>query len=261
MEIVVIVLLAYLFYHVAFILLQPKLIFQNRKLQQDFSFTAPLPVTEINLTTTDGATLNATLQLPENMKGIVIYFHGNKHHLQRYLPYTKKFIEHNYAVLMPDYRSYGKSTGKLNEELFLSDSKHFFDYLIKNYPEKEITIYGRSLGTAPATWLASQVNCKQLILEAPFCNMNDLSKWYGMFLPIGRFLRFQLHNDLNLQKVKCRVTIIHGTHDTTVPVFSGRKLKMFLKPEDQFVEITKGNHHNLEQTEIYNEVMDQLLAF
>ncbi len=41
------------------------------------------------------------------------------HHLQQYLPYTIKFTELGYNILMPDYRGYGKSTGTANRKNFL----------------------------------------------------------------------------------------------------------------------------------------------
>lgn len=82
---------------------------------------------EINLETDDGAKLNAIHFKIENPKGVMSYYHGNASDLSRWGNIAEIFIEKQYDVLIMDYRTCGKSTGKLNEEAFYSDAYLFYD--------------------------------------------------------------------------------------------------------------------------------------
>ena len=86
------------------------------------------------------------------------------------------FVTKGYDVLIMDYRTYGKSKGKLSEKAFYDDAQYCYDYLLKQYSENEITIYGRSLGTGISTCLASKNNPKQMILETPYFIILDVAK-------------------------------------------------------------------------------------
>ena len=52
---------------------------------------------------------------------------------------TEYFVEKNYAVLVMDYRTYGKSTGTITEKALYNDAQFCYEYLKKHYDEKDIT--------------------------------------------------------------------------------------------------------------------------
>jgi fermentation-respiration switch protein FrsA (DUF1100 family) len=255
----IVFLVLYFLFHLAYIFFQPKFIFRPKKLPPDFQFTCHAPLQEINLVASDGINLNGVLISSPHKKGIVLYFHGNMMHLQNYLPYTAKFTELGYSVFIPDYRGFGKSNGTLSEQNFYDDALLMFDWLRQSFPLQKIIVYGRSLGTGAAVYIAAHRACDQLILEASFCNMYDVARWYGLLLPTGNYLQFELRTDLLLMKVKCPVALFHGTKDRTIPLRSSKKLKQLLKPDDLYCEIKNGNHNNLEQFTIYHEELEQLL--
>ena len=247
-------------YHVAYIFFQRKFIFRPQKLPSDFKFTCHAPLKEINLRSEDGENLNAVFISQDPGKEIILYFHGNMHHLQQYLPYTIKFTELGYSILMPDYRGFGKSTGELTEKKFYEDALLMYDWLKKSFPDQRIIVYGRSLGTGAGAYVAAHRDCTQLILEAPYYNMYDVSRSYGLMLPTGKYLPFGLRTDLLLKEVKCPITIIHGMADTIVPLSSSKKLKWLLKKGDQFFEIQKGTHNNMEQLPDYHQAMENVIG-
>lgn len=254
-----VLLLLYVVYCLSFIAFQPYFIFRPEKLTEEYVFKTEVPYRELSLTSGDGANLHGLLLQPEATKGIVIYFHGNWHNLDNYLPFTKKFTDQGYSVLISDYRGYGKSTGHITKENFYADTEFWYSMALDYFPPEKIFIYGRSLGTAAATYLAAHHPSKYLILETPFSNMYDIARSYGMLFPDGNYLPFSLRTDLMIKNVAAPIMILHGTKDETVSIHSGKKLKRFLKPGDRFVEIKNGKHKNLDRFEDYHKAMDSLL--
>src|SRR5690606_6588229 len=96
-----------------------------------------------------------------------------------------------------------------------------------------IIVYGKSLGTGVASYVASKEKIRQLILETPYYSMPSLFSSYAPIYPTGRMSRFKFPVGEYLQKVEEPVTIFHGTSDRVVFYSQGKKLQKILKPKDQ----------------------------
>lgn len=148
--------------------LQEKLIFLPTPLEQEYVFKFEHDFEEVFLSAADGAVINALHFKANDPKGIVLYFHGNAGNLSRWGEITGFFVDLDYDVFVMDYRTYGKSTGDLSEQVLYDDAQMCYDHVLKHYKASDISIYGRSLGTGMATFLASKNEARQLILETPF---------------------------------------------------------------------------------------------
>ena len=168
----------------------------------------------------------------KNPKGVMLYFHGNAGDLSRWGTIAEYFVAKHYDVLVMDYRTYGKSTGKLSEQTFYDDAQFCYDYLLKSYSENEITIYGRSLGTGISTFLASKNKPKQLILETPYYSILDVAKQRFPIFPVSSLLKYKFPSHEFIKKVNCPITIFHGTEDAVVPYTSAEKLKAVVPDKD-----------------------------
>lgn len=239
---------------------QEKLIFLPSKLAQDYTYSFAYPHEEFNLKTADGAILNGLHFKNVAPKGVLLYFHGNAGDLSRWGEIALYFVEKQYDVVIMDYRTYGKSTGKLSPEVLFTDAQLFYDYTLDQYPESDITLYGRSLGTGIATELASKNKPKQLILETPFYSLLDVAKGMFPILPVSLFLKYTFPSFEYIQKVSCPISIFHGTQDSVVPYASGQKLFQTI-PEDKasFFTITGGDHNNLISFSEYHEGIAKVL--
>lgn len=159
-----------------------------------------------------------------------------------------------------DYRTYGKSTGKLSQKALYSDAQLFYDELLKNYAEDEIVVYGRSLGTTFATYIASKNHPKQLLLEAPFYGLDEVASERFPIYPVNWFLRFNFPTYQYLKEVSCPIAIFHGTDDVVVNFENSEKLsKIKTKGKLTFISILGGTHHNLGDFEIYKRSIDTIL--
>lgn len=239
---------------------QEKILFRPIELAQDYEFVFSHDFEELTIKTEDEASLNAIHFKVENPKGVILYFHGNKGNIQRWGTYAEFFVEKNYDVLVMDYRTYGKSKGKLSESALYDDAQLFYDNLKKQYDESEITVYGRSLGTGIATWVASKNTPKQLLLETPYYSIADVAKYRFPIFPIESLLNYKLPNHQFIKDVKCPISIFHGTKDKVVPYKSGRKLfDETPKGLIAFTTIEGGSHNDLIMFEDYLERIDSVL--
>ena len=170
------------------------------------------------------------------------------------------FTKNGYDVWMPDYPTFGKSTGKISEEILYEESMEVYNLAKEKYQPQEIIIYGRSLGTGIAARLASIEPCKRLILETPYRNFNSLLKHYLWMYPVSWNEKYKIPTYQYLQNVKVPVTIFHGTNDELIPYKKTILLKNVLKDGDEFISIEKGKHNNLNDFDLYHQKLDSILS-
>ncbi len=250
----------YLLVTAAMYLLQEKLIFLPTQLPSDYTYQFAQPFDEFDITADDGAVLNALHFKNTSPKGVILYFHGNAGDLSRWGHIVSYFYQYQYDVIVMDYRTYGKSTGQLNEDGLYNDAQLFYDKAASLFPEEEIVVYGRSLGTTFATKVAAQNNPKQLVLESPFYDLKFTAKKKYWYLPVKTLLKYSFPTAEFLQKVDCPVTIFHGTADSVVPYENGEKLYNLVSDKEiQLISIEGGDHNDLINFSEYTDAIPKLL--
>ncbi len=228
-------------------------------LPQDHIFTFDHPFEEHFLKTGDGAVINTLHFKATNPVGTIFYLHGNAGDLQRWGTIVSYLVDLNYDVYIIDYRTYGKSIGDLSEKAMYADAQRTYDHLKEMVPEENIIIYGRSLGTGMATYLASENKPSKLILETPYYSIADVAKHRFPIFPVSRLLKYKFPSNEFIKEVNCETIIFHGTDDLVVPYSSGEKLfEVSDKQKTTFITIEGGTHNDLVTFDNYN---DQLKLF
>jgi len=240
---------------------QNQIIFAATQLPSEYEFSFNIPFEEVTLKTEDGALLNGIHFKTENPKGVLFYLHGNAGDLSRWGTIAGEYTKFQYDVLVIDYRTYGKSTGTINEEKMLNDMQLWYNYLLKLYSENEIIIYGRSIGTGFATYIASMNSPKKVILETPFYNLEDLVKRKFTYIPfLSSLIKIKLRSNQYIKKISCPIVIYHGTKDRVVPYKSGKLLsEQVVSNQITFVTILNGGHNNLGTFNEYWESLASIL--
>lgn len=254
---VIAIVVAYLLLAGGLYLFQDKIIFHPVELSADYQFKFDQPFLEITITSKLGNRLNGLVfsaNIPKP-KGTILYFHGNADNIQRWGEYVIDLTSLGYTVIMFDYAGFGKSTGKISEEVLYRDSEDIWEWSKLNLPSANFIIYGRSLGTAMALQLASIHSPTQLILETPFYQL--VQNRFEFFTPFG--LKYCFPNYEYIQKIDCPITIFHGTNDPIIPFEEAIKLKPLLKPGDKFIIIDKGGHKNLRDYQLYHKELARTL--
>jgi len=240
--------------------LQEKILFLPTTLAQDYQYEFRYPFEELFFKTKENVSINALHFKVENPKGVILYFHGNAGDLSRWGIIGEHFVSLNYDVLIMDYRTYGKSRGKLSEQGFYEDADFCYDYLLKSYSEEDIVLYGRSIGTGIAVYLASKHQPKKLILETPYYSILDLAKQRFPIFPVKTLLKYEFPSNEFITTVNCPITIFHGTDDSVIPYRSAQKLKS-VAPQSKisFITIEGGDHNNLISFDKYKEGIVSIL--
>jgi pimeloyl-ACP methyl ester carboxylesterase len=239
---------------------QEKFIFKPEKLSQDFQYVYDIPFRELFFDVEPGVRINGLHFSREQPHGLLLYFHGNSRSIKGWAKYARDFYRYNYDVVLVDYRGFGKSTGKRSEYAMLSDMQFVYDKLKEQYPETEIIIYGRSLGSGFAAKLASQNKPRYLILDAPYYNF---SRAVQKFLPIFtlRFvLRYKLKTDKWMKYVNCPTYIIHGTRDWLIPIKHSESLQRINPKKITLIRIHGGGHNNLPSYPEYHNFIRDILS-
>ena len=247
---------------IALYLLQEKLLFRPKPLLPDYQFKFNIPFKEVNIPLNPTDNLNIVQFLTQDSipKGVVLYFHGNRDNVNRYARYAMDFTKHGYEIWIVDYPGYGKTTGKLSEENLYMQAKEVYKLASSKFKGNRIIVYGKSLGSGIASYLASKKACRRLILETPYYSIPDLLSNYTPFYPVGILSHFKLPTGEYLKEVNIPITIFHGSDDWIIPYRCAAKLKQFLKPGDEFITIDNGSHNNLHNFHQFNEKLDSVLS-
>jgi uncharacterized protein len=245
------------------IFFQEKFLFRNTKLAMDYRYEFKGDFEEMWFTPEENVKINALYFKTDSTKrkGLIVYFHGNADDLRRWGKHAIDFTKNDYDILMIDYRQFGKSTGDLSEKALHSDATFVYGWAKKHFPESEIILYGRSLGTGIATRLASENKPKMLLLETPYFSLSDVVNSYFPLIPYNSILNYQFRTDLCIKQVQCPMHFFHGTKDAVVPYKSSLKLAELLnkKPSEILTTIPDGKHKNLGEFQAYHTALDSLL--
>ncbi len=247
---------------VVYYIIQERLIFIRVRVRQNYKFKFKAKFEELWFDRPDGARIHGVLfRTPKVSKGAILYFHGNTGSLRRWGKQARKLTHYGYDVLVMDYRGYGKSRGKLSEKAIHEDARAAWDYLLESYDASQIVIYGRSLGSGPATKLAATIEARTLILETPFANLYDVARHYSALLPYHLLLRYPFRNDLYISGVTCPVFIFHGKKDMVVPYNSALKLYSLVPTdlEREMITFKKGRHSNLYKYNLFDLKLREIL--
>lgn len=259
-RIILIVLGLYILLGAALYFFQGAFIFQPSKLPKDHVYKLNYDYEEFLHNVEKGVLINALLIKAKKPKGVIFYCHGNAGNLQRWVTLVEYLVEMNYDVYIMDYRGFGKSDGAVSEEAFYEDVDFCYQHLKQFWSEEDIIVYGRSLGTAAATKVASLNNPRQLILETPFYSIADVAKKRFPMYPIDMLLQYQFPNNNYIGAINCAISIIHGTNDFTVPFSSALKLyEAAPKEQTTFYTVENGGHNNLMNFEEYLNAIAEIL--
>ena len=158
----------------------------------------------------------------------IIYFHGNAGNLKNRIYKLNHFKDMDVNFLIIAWRGFSGNSGKPTEKGLYNDAKSAIIWLKKlGLTEKDIVIYGESLGSGVATEIAQNSNFAGLVLETPFTSMIDAAKNFYPYIP---------------------VLVMHGEADQIVPFWMGKRI-FEIANEPKYSYFTKFDDHMMEYDE------------
>ncbi|HVH67268.1 MAG TPA: alpha/beta hydrolase [Gemmatimonadales bacterium] len=156
-------------------------------------------------------------QPPPTSPGL-LWFYGNGENVAAIWPIVREFQPPGAAVLVVDYPGYGGSAGRTTEAGLYAAADAAYSALVarRDIDPRRIYVYGRSLGSAVASYTAAHHPTAGLILESPFTSARDMARNLYALLP--RFiLRLRLDNLANVKNAHCPTLVLIGDADRLVP--------------------------------------------
>ncbi|TVR29054.1 MAG: alpha/beta hydrolase [Balneolaceae bacterium] len=227
-------------------------LFQNRLLFMPTSGFIQTPesvgVTAVDVwvETEDGVKLHAWYFPHEESGRVIVLSHGNAGNISYRIDIARTLLDAGAAVLMYDYRGYGKSEGRPSEKGLYKDITAFTEHLKgeKGYPEQNIYMYGRSLGAAVAAYAATKYDLGGLVLDSAFKNLRAMVSDVYPFVP-SSLARYEFPTETYLRQLEgMPVMIMHSPDDEIVGYHNGQYLYEVANEPKQFIELRGGHNDN-----------------
>ncbi len=230
--------------------IQTVILFKPYPLHEEHQYGYSFDFEERYFDVSDGEKIHAIhAKVQDSAKGLVIYFHGNAGNNDTNPIKFNLFMDQNYDVLYPDYRGFGKSTGKLkDEDDLIGDMKTVYSEMLEEYDEENIFIVGYSMGSGVAAQVAAANNPKGVMIWTPYYSMIDMKDAQYPFLP-SFLMKFPLRTDLAIQEIEEPITIFYAENDEVLPVNRALKLNEFLDENDQYFILKDHPHYGVYRSE------------
>jgi len=190
----------------------------------------------------------------------ILFLHGNAGSLENRIHKINHFKDINVNFLLISWRGFSGNKGKPTEEGLYEDARSAVKWLESNgVKEKNIIIYGESLGTGVAIEIAQNKKFAGIILESPFTSMIAAGKDKYPYLPVSFLLKDKYENDKKIKNIKSPILVMHGMVDNIVPFHMGNKIYN-LANEPKYSYFSKYDDHMMEFNENLLKALKEFIA-
>jgi len=232
----------------AMLLFERKLIYFPQRAHDVLPRDLGLAFEDLTLTAEDGVRIHALyLPPPGAPRWTVLLAHGNggnvSHRLDRVLLLQSRL---GAAVLLFDYRGYGRSEGSPDEDGTYRDARAAHRWLVeeKRVAPDRLVLFGESLGSAVALDLALARPCRALVLESPFASVPAMARAVYPFFPLWPFVRTRYDNEGKVPRLAVPLLVLHGDRDEVVPFSQGRRVFDAAPAPKRFYAIPGAGHND-----------------
>jgi fermentation-respiration switch protein FrsA (DUF1100 family) len=185
----------------------------------------------------------------------ILFFHGNAGNLFNRVHKLNELNKLDLNILIISWRGFSGNKGKPTEKNLYHDAGEAVKWLNgRGVNNKNIILYGESLGTGVATELGKSNIFGGIILESPFTSIAKAAKIYYPYLPINLVLKDRYDSIEKIQSITAPILIMHGKKDNIVPQKMG--LELFQKAnQPKFSYFPENDDHMMEYNdELLNNI-------
>ncbi len=209
---------------------------------------------DVWITSDDGTRIHGWYCPCKNPRAYVLYAHGNAGNLSdRSALMTRLQNELRVAVLIFDYRGYGRSDGMATTSGVIADTRAAAKFLASRagVDNSKLVLMGRSLGGAVVIQVATEIQPRGLIVESSFSSLKQVAVHHypklAWLVP-----RKKLDSRAAIASFVGPLFLSHGTHDRTIPYQSGTDLFAAANEPKSFFTIQNADHNDQMPAEYYS---------
>ena len=194
-------------------------------------------------------------------KKTLVFFHGNAGNLSNRTYKLNQLSKLDLNIIILAWRSFSGNEGEPSEQNLYNDAKKTIDWLnSRGVKNKNIILYGESLGTGIAVELGQTNQFGGIILESPFTSMTNAAKNIYPWLPVKYLLKDKYDSEKKIKNLQIPILIMHGKKDNIVPFKMGKKL-YDLANNPKFFYFTENDDHMMTFDEKLVNTIKNFLIF
>ncbi len=185
---------------------------------------------------------------------VVVFFNGNLMTIERSDELYRKLAGLGVEVVVYDYRGFGFSEGQPDVGSFRTDALAVYDKVVKVYAGRHVLVYGFSLGTAMAAYVASERKVSGVVLAAPFATAEEEMPVFARRLGFGaeairtmvpaEDAKVAFNEVAMMRRSSAPLLVMSGSADMLVPAAQGRRVAEASEARvKRFVELRGVQHH------------------
>jgi len=196
--------------------------------------------------------------LNEGHENAILYFGGNAESLAQSAAYIAGQFP-DFTVYLMEYRGYGFSTGTPSEKGLYSDALKLYD--LAKGKHARISVGGRSLGTAIATYVAAKREVSKLALITPFDSIVNVAQGRYPIYPVSWLLHDQYDSEGRVKQIRAKTFIVIAQKDRVIPLERTEELiRAFKKEQLQIAIIENRGHGDISSDPRYYKIMQDFIG-
>ena len=158
---------------------------------------------------------------PESLnktKNFMIVFHGNAEDIFSAKIFAEALFKKTLMnIVLVEYPGYSIYKGDSDADKNLENTEIVYDFIKTkfNLSDKNIYIFGRSIGTSPAIYLASRRKPNALFVVSSFTSIRAVAG--NLVGPLKYLLKERFNSKEYIKNVTCPILFIHGQSDPLIP--------------------------------------------
>lgn len=208
----------------------------------------------------DGVILRGWLLNPGKQK-LIIYYGGNAEDISFTIEDFRRLTD--YSVLLLNYRGYGRSEGRPGQAALLGDALRIFDEITveMNISPADVVLFGRSLGSSVAVFVAGKRGVPKLILVTPFDSLKNVAKAHFPVFPVGLLMRHPFDSLPSAEHVQCRPLVLIAGNDEIIPTENSMNLVHAFKGNCTVIIVESANHNSIHMfPEYWSSIKEYLMG-
>ena len=198
------------------------------------------------LTTADGLGLLAWTLPGAPDAPVILYLHGNAGHIGYRAERIRAIAAMGWGALVPEYRGYGGNPGQPSEAGLRQDAAAALALLqTQGIAPGRIVIWGESLGSGLAAWLAARHPVGAVVLETPYTSIAAIAKQRYPFVPVDLLLKDRFDSLAELPAITAPILVAVAGRDRIVPPSMGHALHAAARAPSELWLAAEAGHSDL----------------